>query len=111
MRHERTGLNGTFGYSRQQTQSGRNSNSFIIKGGWLARLVSIGTTAFSADFTRNADTVVGGDIARSIGAFAVQSWTKYGVSFYAGVRRFDVDRPVMPLRPITIFPIGGVFSF
>ena len=68
-------------------------------------------TAFSSDYTRNDSISVDGDRSWSFGAFAVQSWTRYGVSFYAGVRRYDVDRSDVRTEPITVFPIGGVFSF
>ena len=110
-RHERTGLNATIGVVRQRTLRGRDSDSFIVKGGWLARLFPIGTTAFSGDYTRNDNIVVTADRSWSVGAFAVQTWSSYGVSFYAGVRRYDIDRSDVRTEPITVFPIGGVLAF
>ena len=65
----------------------------------------------SADYTRNNDLVAAGDEARSIGAFFLQSWDDVGVRFYVGIRRYDVDSPLVNLASITVVPVGFLISF
>ena len=76
----------------------------------MASFNRLGKTAISADYTRN-DDVVQGDEARSIGAFVVQNWGDFGIRFYAGVRRYDVDSLFVNLEPITVFPLGFLIAF
>ena len=111
VRHEPSGLNATVGGLRQRVGGARNSDGFVVKGGWLARLFAIGRTAISADFTQNNDVVAGGDQARSVGLFVLQNWSRFGVHFYIGVRRYSVEQPEMSLEPITVLPIGALISF
>jgi len=110
-RHEPTGLNLTVGGLVQEHAGGRRSNGFIVKGGWLASWLALGTTAIAVDFTENHNVAVDRDRARSVGATVLQSWERFGVRFYAGVRRYTVRRPDVPLAPITVFPVGALISF
>lgn len=111
IRHEPTGLNFTAGLTDEQLSEGRSSSSFIVKGGWLADLFKIGRTAFSADFFETSDLRVEGDQARSIGFFVVQKWPDFGLDFYTGFRRYDVDRSDFNLEPLLVVPLGVVLSF
>ena len=110
-RHEPTGLNFTFGFFNERHRDGRDSKGFIVKAGWLASFNRLGKTAISADYTRNDDVVVQGDEARSIGAFVLQNWDDFGIRFYAGIRRYEVDSPLINLEPITVLPVGFLISF
>ena len=110
-RHERTGLNFTFGIVSERHEDGRDSASFIVKFGWLGNLNRLGKTAISADYARNDGVVALGDEARSIGAFVLQNWGDLGIRFYVGVRRYEVDSPLINLEPITVVPLGFLVSF
>jgi len=110
-RHEPTGLNVTLAGSVQGHDGGRQSEAFIVKGGWLASLLQLGKTAISVDFTKNSDIVVSGDRARSVGATILQNWDRFGVRLYAGVRRYSVDEPDVSLAPMTVLPFGAVIAF
>ena len=111
VRHEPTGLNVTVGGLRQVVAGSRDSDGFVVKGGWLARWFSMGRTAISADFTENTDVVTARDRARSVGVFVLQNWSRFGVRFYVGLRRYSVDQPEVSLEPITVLPIGALIAF
>jgi hypothetical protein len=106
-RHEPTGLNLTVAGSVQDHDDGRQSQGFIVKGGWLTSWFPIGKTALSVDYTRNTDVAVAGSEGRSVGAVILQNWERFGVRFYAGVRRFSVEEPAVALEPLTVFPFFG----
>ncbi len=109
--HSPTGLNLTAGGSIDKLKVGRNASSWLIKGGWLADIFSLGKTAFSIDYLRTSDLRLDGDRGESIGLFAVQKWPDYGVDFYAGIRKYDVTRPDINLKDLNILAIGAAFNF
>ena len=110
-RHEPTGINATVGYLLERMERGTDATSWIVKLGWLADLVTIGQTAFAADYSRITDLRIDGDRATSVGFVAMQKWPTYGLSFYVGIRRYDVERPDVDLEPMLVFPLGVVFAF
>lgn len=109
--HNPTGLNLTVGGSRERLASGRNSSTYVIKAGWLADLVSLGKTAFSVDYYSVSDLRLDGDEGDSYGIFAVQKWPEYGLDLYAGLRRYEVDRPDVALKDLDVYAIGVGFNF
>ena len=106
MRHNASGLNLTVGAVREELDSGRDANTYIVKAGWLTDLVSLGKTAFSIDFYKVEDLRLSGDQADSIGLFAVQKWPTYGIDFYGGYRFYDVDRSDVDLKKLNLFALG-----
>lgn len=111
VRHEGTGLSATGGYSHERLTRGADGTGWVVKLGWLADLVPLGTTAFAVDVFRNHDIRFDGDRGTSFGAFAMQKWPAYGLDVYVGVRRYDVDRPDIDLEPLLVAPVGVVLSF
>lgn len=111
LRHEPTGVSVTGGYSSEELQRGTRATSYVAKIGWLADLVALGKTAFAVDYYETHDLRVDDDTATSFGVIAVQKWPAYGIDFYLGVRRYDVDRPDISLRPLFVVPIGLVLDF
>jgi len=109
--HNPTGLNLTVGGSTDRLIAGRNANSWIVKGGWLADIVRLGKTAFSIDYYKTSDLRLNGDKADSIGVFAVQKWPEYGVDFYLGYRKYGITRPDINLKDLGIFVMGTAFNF
>jgi len=111
LRHEATGLNLTAGGAEEKLTSGRNARSWVVRGGWLADLNSLGKTAFAVDYYRQDDLRLAGDKASSIGLVVVQKWVEHRFEFYAAYRKFDVGRPDISLRDLDIVYVGGALSF
>ena len=110
-RHEPSGLNLTAGATNEKMTRGATATSWIVKVGWLADLVPLGKTAFSADYYRVSDIRVDGDRGTSYGFFAMQKWPEYGLDFYVGIRRYEVTQTVLDLEPLLVVPFGVVFNF
>ena len=70
-----------------------------------------GKTAFALDFYQTRDVRVDDDRGNSFGFVAVQKWPTYGLDFYVGLRRYDVDRSDIDLRPLLVVPLGVALSF
>lgn len=111
VRHNSTGLNLTGGAARERLTSGRYSNTYVIKAGWLADLVSLGKTAFSVDYYSVSDLRLAGDDGKSYGIFGVQKWSEYGLETFAGYRRYEVDRPDIDLKNLDVYAFGVAFTF
>jgi len=112
-RHEPTGLNATVAVFSQRPQATemREAHGFIVKLGWLAELMPIGKTAVSADIARNFNIGIDGDEGKSFGIFVLQNWDQFGIRVYVGVRQYDVDRPDISLKPLTVVPFGALLQF
>lgn len=111
VRHNATGLNLTVGGSNERLSAGGDVNTWLVKLGWLADIVSLGNTALSIDYYTTSDRRTEGDRAESIGLFAVQKWPEYGLDFYAGYRSYDVKRPDADLRDLDILALGLALNF
>lgn len=57
-RHTGTGLSLTIGGLTERLENGVRTESFVVKGGWLMKLISQGNTAFSADFSKGKDMLL-----------------------------------------------------
>ena len=110
-RHNKTGLNLTMAASRGETTDGSEGSGYVIKGGWLSNLNSLGHTAFSIDYLSVSDAVLQGDQADSIGFFVQQKWDSIGLDLYAGFRTYKVERPDIDLRPLDVLALGAMYSF
>jgi hypothetical protein len=110
-RHNKTGLNLTMVASRGETTDGREGSGYVIKGGWLTNLNSLGHTAFSIDYLSVSDAILQGDQADSIGFFVQQKWDSIGLDLYAGFRTYEVERPDIELRPLDVLALGAMYSF
>ena len=111
VRHNKTGLNLTAAASRGETTDGREGSGYVIKGGWLTNLNSLGHTAFSIDYLSVSDAILQGDQADSIGFFVQQKWNSMGLDLYAGFRKYEVERPDIDLRPLDVLALGAMYSF
>ncbi len=110
-RHENTGLNLTLGISDESFDNGLDPSSYVIKGGWLADLNSLGKTAFSVDYYRQDDLRLAGDKAESIGFVVLQKWLESRLDFYAAYRMFDVERSDITLKDLDVIYVGAALSF
>ncbi len=111
VRHNKTGLNLTIGGVNESLTGGRDANTFLIKGGWLTDLVSLGKTAFSLDYYEVKNLRFSGDRAESVGLVAVQKWPAYGIDIYAAFRRYDVQRPDIDLKDLNLIALGVALNF
>lgn len=110
-RHNDTGVSLTAGLTRGTATDGRDAEGYIIKGGWLTNLNSLGYTAFSIDYTSGGDVILDGDDSDSFGLFALQKWDSIGLDLYAGFRRYEVKRPDIDLRPLDTLSLEAIFTF
>lgn len=110
-RHEPTGLNLTVGFSREGFNGGREGHGIIFKPGWLADLFTFGKTAISLDVFHNSNISTEGETGDSIGMFVVQNWDKYGMRFYAGYRRLNIDNPDVKTKSLNVLSFGVLLQF
>ena len=110
-RHNETGLNLTAAASGGEATDGRDGSAYVIKGGWLTNLNSLGYTAFSIDRLSVSNAIQEGDQADSVGFFVQQRWDSIGLDFYAGFRRYEVERPDIDLRPLDVLALGALYTF
>jgi hypothetical protein len=109
-RHNRTGLSLTTGLLFGDA-SGRDASGYIVKAGWLTNLTSLGSTAFSADFSSGSDIRLPDDDSESVGFFVQQKLDAVGLDVYGGYRRYKVDRPDFDLRPLKVVVLGAMYTF
>ncbi len=111
VRHEDSGLSLTPGVGRSWALDGRDINGLFLKAGWLADLISVGTTAFSLDGVTIRNAAVSGERSESFGAFVQQRLSEMDLAVYLGLRRYEVERPDIGLRPLNVLATGASFSF
>ena len=97
--------------ARGEVTDGREGTGYVVKGGWLTNLNSLGHTAFSLDYTTGSDAILAGDDVESIGFFALQKWNEIGLDFYGGFRKYEVKRPDIDLKPLNVLAVGAIYSF
>jgi len=110
-RHNATGLSLTAAVARGNATDGREGTGYVVKGGWLTNLNSLGHTAFSLDYTTGNDAFLDGDEADSFGFFTLQKWDEIGLDLYAGFRKYEVKRPDIDLKPLDVLAFGVLYSF
>ena len=110
-RHNATGISLTAAIARGKATNGREGTGYVVKGGWLTNLNSLGSTAFSLDYTTGNDAILDGDEVESIGLFALQKWDEVGLDLYAGFRKYEVKRPDIDLKPLDVLALGAIYSF
>jgi len=111
IRHIYTGFSLTSGITYGITNTDRTAMGYVIKGGWLKKIISLGTTAFSIDYSLGNDILFQQDKAQSLGFFVLQKWNSIGVDFYAGFRNYNVKRQDIDLKPLDIFSLGVMYTF
>jgi hypothetical protein len=94
--HEDTGLNLSLSAGMKERDSQSDATNLFVKAGWLAKLFSVGSTAFSIDYTRGENIPTENDEGYSVGAAAVQQFEKYGSELFVLYRLYSLDRDVEP---------------
>ena len=110
-RHNDSGLSLTGGWANTKLTGGGDTDSWVLKAGWLTELNNLGSTGFSIDYFSGIDQRLAGDESHSIGLFVMQKWAEVGLDFYGGYRIFDVSRPDVALKDLNIIALGAIFNF
>ena len=110
--HENTGLNLSLSTGLQERDNQSDATNVFVKAGWLAKLFSVGSTAFSVDYTRSENFPTENDDGYSVGVAAVQGFEKYGTDLYALYRLYSLDRDLEPeVHDMGVFSIGARVKF
>ena len=110
--HEKTGLNLSLSGGMLERNKQSDATNFFVKAGWLAKLFSFGSTAFSVDYTLGDNFPTENDEGYSVGVAAVQQFRKYGTELYTLYRLYSLDRDVAPeVNDIGVFSIGARVKF
>jgi predicted porin len=110
--HENTGLNLSLSTGLQERDNQSDATNVFVKAGWLAKLFSVGSTAFSVDYTREDNFPTENDDGYSVGVSAVQLLEKYGTDLYAIYRLYSLDRDLKPeVHDIGVASIGARVKF
>jgi hypothetical protein len=67
--------------------------------------------AFSLDGVTIRNAAVSGERSESFGAFVQQRLSEMDLAVYLGLRRYEVERPDIGLRPLNVLATGASFSF
>ena len=110
--HEDTGLNLSLSAGMKERDKQSNPTNIFVKAGWLAKLFSVGKTAFSVDYTKGENIPTENDDGYSVGAAVVQQFEKYGTEVFALYRLYSLDRDVEPeVHDIGVASMGARVKF
>jgi cell division protein FtsL len=110
--HESTGLNFTLSAGLLEKDDQGDQTNLWGKAGWIHRFFSVGSTAFSVDYTRSTNFPTGSHDGYSVGAAAVQEFDRYGTELYAQIRTYSLSNDGSPsAQTITGGTIGTRVKF
>lgn len=110
--HEATGLNLTLSTGLKERDSQGDAQNYYAKAGWLAKLFSVGETAFGLDYNRSINLPTGRDEGYSVGAAMVQQLEEFGTELYLQYRLYSLDRDLEPsVQDINVGTIGARVKF
>ena len=110
--HEDTGLNLSLSAGMKERDSQSDATNVFVKAGWLAKLFSVGKTAFSVDYTEGDNIPTENDDGYSVGVAAVQRFEKYGTEVFALYRLYSLDRDLEPeVHDIGVASMGARVKF
>ncbi len=92
MLHEPTGLNLTLSAGMQDADDGGNPSNLWGKLGYLAKLFTLGDTAFAVDYGLTNNLPDPSFDGYSLGGAVVQHLDDYGTELYAQFRRYKLDQ-------------------
>ena len=113
--HQDTGISLTLAggsVSRDLATDLRDTQFGYVKVGYQTdRISSLGTTAFSVDYSRSDDVAAVGDEATSYSLVAVQKIDRIGTDIYFGVRNYELTRPGSTFQDVTAVLAGARLKF
>ncbi len=90
--HQPTGLSFTFAVGTEDNDGHDDGTTLYGKLGWEAEFFSIGSTGFSIDYNHVEGLDAEGDEGDSVGVFAIQNLSDWGVELFTGHRWHTLDR-------------------
>ncbi len=106
------GMNITFAAGQQELSGGGDDPSFYYgKLGYITRMNSAGTTAFSIDYHHTEDIVTAGDEGKSIGIQAVQNFDDWATEGYIGYRNYELERTGGNVQDVDALIAGARVKF
>ena len=90
---------------------GRKAHGYIAKLGWRRRLLELGETKMSVDYTKAWDITQKGSKEISTGAFLMQDVDQVGLQLYTGYRMYKLDVNPERLDNVHVFSLGASFLF
>lgn len=110
--HNRTGLNLTLSGGLIKHDDAGDATNFYVKGGWLTRFFSVGTTAFGLDYTKSRNLPADSYDGYSVGLAAVQEFENYGSELYLSLRKYSLNNDDSPsVQDITVGTVGARVKF
>jgi len=113
--HTPTGLSLTLAageMDRDDPTDLRDTSFGYVKLGYQTNnLTSLGTSAFSVDYSNNDDVLEAGDDSTSYGLQFVQRLDAVGTDLYVGYRRYELDRPGANFNDIDTLLVGARVRF
>lgn len=110
--HKGSGLNLTLSGGMLERDAMEDSINLYAKIGWIARLSSVGNTAFGVDFTRSENLPSSRDKAWSLGAAVSQSFPRFATEVYVQYRLYGLDRKSgAPVGNLNIGSVGARVKF
>ncbi|WP_051560061.1 porin family protein [Marinobacterium jannaschii] len=107
-----SGLNLTFAAGQQELSGGGDDPSFYYgKLGYITRLSSAGSTAFSIDYHHTEDILTAGDEGKSIGLQAVQNFDDWATEGYIGYRNYELERTTGNVQDVDALIAGARVKF
>lgn len=111
MLHEASGLSLTLAAGGRDNQGRDDATNVYGKIGWQRDFFDFGGTFTSIDLTRNDNVAAEGDEATTVGLFAVQTISDFGIDLYGGYRWHKLDRSGADFDDIHTFSLGSRIRF
>ena len=93
------------------TDTRDTSFGYVKLGYQTNNMTSLGTSAFSVDYSNNDDVLEAGDDSTSYGLQFVQRLDAVGTDLYVGYRRYELDRPGANFNDIDTLLVGARVRF
>ncbi|WP_029015054.1 porin [Niveispirillum irakense] len=89
----------------------RNSDFWYSKLGYIAKLTSLGNSAFAVDYYKQEDFAVAGADSKAWGLSYVQTVDAFAADFYLGFRNHEYNTPTADFRDVYGFISGARVRF
>jgi hypothetical protein len=109
--HEASGFSLTLAAGGRDNQGRDDGTNAYGKLGWQRDIFDFGRTFTSIDLTRNDDVAAEDDEATTVGLFAVQTISDFGIDLYGGYRWHKLDRDGADFDDIHTFSLGTRVRF
>lgn len=114
--HRASGFNLSVGgvsqeFKRELTEVDPHSEGYTVRLGWRRDWNDLGETRIALDFQEADAVTTEEDTVKTTGLFVSQEFRSLNAETYIGYRRYQVDRPDLPLHDIDAFSLGARILF